>query len=73
MSGPALNAEPADPQERKEQNLPPKSYVDAVEQSPDVDSSNGVEHDEHVKRPDYDRQESSHEYSAQVSRMDGVR
>lgn len=67
MSAAGLNPEPADPQERKENHLPPKSYADAVEESPGTNGAvNGVEHIEDAKRPGYDRQESSHEYSAQV-------
>jgi hypothetical protein len=63
-SSPGLNPEPADPQERKENHLPPKSYVDAaVEEKP---STNGTVNGDEWKRPGYDRQESSHEYSAQV-------
>ena len=33
-----LNAEPADPQERKEHSLPPKSFADAVQKTPVGDS-----------------------------------
>lgn len=36
-----LNAEPANPAERKENNLPPKSYADAVEEETPTNGSNG--------------------------------
>jgi 2-acylglycerol O-acyltransferase 2 len=35
-----LNAEPAQPEERKKQHLPPKSYANAVEEDPPVNSAN---------------------------------
>jgi len=72
-SSPGLNPEPADPQARKENHLPPKSYADAVEQSPDANETDGmddveyVEHVEHVERSDYDRKEDSRQYHAEVS------
>ncbi|KAL2064956.1 hypothetical protein VTL71DRAFT_4096 [Oculimacula yallundae] len=37
-----LNAEPANPEERKENHLPPKSYADAVEEEAPEPGSNGV-------------------------------
>jgi len=37
-----LNAEPAAPEEREKQQLPPKSYADAVEEEPPVDGANGA-------------------------------
>ena len=36
------NAEPALPNERKKQQLPPKSYADAVEQEPPANGTNGT-------------------------------
>jgi 2-acylglycerol O-acyltransferase 2 len=36
-----LNAEPAKPEERETQHLPPKSYADAVEEAPPVNGANG--------------------------------
>ena len=98
------NAEPALPGERKKQQLPPKSYADAVEQEPpangtngtndangtNVTNGNGTEHDDSKQtghmasvlrivdtgapetkdkqegRPQFERQESKHEYSAAV-------
>ena len=36
-----LNAEPANPEERKDHNLPPKSYADAVEEEPPAADTNG--------------------------------
>jgi 2-acylglycerol O-acyltransferase 2 len=39
-SGP-LNAEPTQPAERKEQQLPPKSYADAVEEGSPVNGVDG--------------------------------
>lgn len=46
-NAPALNPEPADPEERAEHNLPPKSYADSVShstgrQNGGVDSHHGV-------------------------------
>lgn len=46
-SAPALNPEPADPEERAEHNLPPKSYADSVShsterQNGDVDGHHGA-------------------------------
>lgn len=35
-----LNAEPAQPEEREKQHLPPKSYADAVEQEPPANGTN---------------------------------
>ena len=109
--GAALNAEPALPEDRKKQQLPPKSYANAVEEdapagvangvngkkglngtttngSSDVGSSDDVkkghqpsvlrivgtgapaveERKEDAKedRPQFERQESKHEYSATV-------
>jgi hypothetical protein len=99
-----LNAEPAQPEEREKQQLPPKSYADAVEQEPPAKGTNGkndangtlgsnenrAEHDgskqtghkasvlrivdtgapdtndKHGDRPQIERQESKHEYSATV-------
>lgn len=102
-----LNAEPALPSEREQQHLPPKSYADAVEETPPTsaysekhsvlqkeESSNGVNgtrngkttaestrhtasvlrivntgaepKDEKPKKPELERQESKHEYSATV-------
>ncbi|PMD51835.1 diacylglycerol O-acyltransferas-like protein 2B [Hyaloscypha bicolor E] len=96
------NAEPALPDERKKQQLPPKSYADAVEQEPPANGTNGTndangingangngtEHDDSKQtghmasvlrivdtgapetkdkqegRPQFERQESKHEYSA---------
>ena len=40
VSGP-LSSEPSDPLNRKEHHLPPKSYVDAVEENLQGPSSNG--------------------------------
>jgi len=37
-----LNAEPSRPDERKQQHLEPKSYVDAVQEEPPVNGTNGV-------------------------------
>ena len=37
-----LNAEPAVPEERKQQQLPPKSYADAVEEEPPVNGNSSV-------------------------------
>jgi 2-acylglycerol O-acyltransferase 2 len=98
-----LNSEPADPEGRREHNLPAKSFVDALQQDPPVngmngnkvvngtngtDPVNGSEKNEDGKhtasvlrivdtgapetkgkeetRPEYDRQESNHEYSGAV-------
>jgi len=99
-----LNDEPAQPEEREKQQLPPKSYADAVEQEPPAKGTNGkndangtlgsnenrAEHDgskqtghkasvlrivdtgapdtndKHGDRPQIERQESKHEYSATV-------
>jgi 2-acylglycerol O-acyltransferase 2 len=97
-----LNPEPADPEARKELNLPSKSFVDAVQQEPPVNTvdgnktingvnggsqvngkeKNGDKHMASVlrivdtgapdtkskeeSRPEYDRQESNHEYSGAV-------
>ena len=58
-----LNSEPADPAEREKKQLPAKSYADAVDTSVNV---GGKEDSMSVKRPEIDRQESSHEYSAEV-------
>lgn len=63
-SEPGLNPEPADPRERKENHLPPKSYADAAVENP---GTNGTVNGD--TRPGYDRQESSHEYSAEVRTM----
>lgn len=38
----SLNAEPALPDERERQQLPPKSYADAVEEEPPVNGVNGI-------------------------------
>ena len=100
-----LHAEPALPDEREKQQLPPKSYADAVEQEPPANGTNGAndfngtngangngnEHgdskqtghmasvlrivdtgapetkDRQEERPQFERQESKHEYSATVS------
>lgn len=68
MSPPALSAEPADPEEREQHDLPPKSYAAAAD--PSVKTSNGDYSrngtSDSVKRPENERQESSHEYSAEV-------
>lgn len=97
-----LNAEPAQPEERKKQHLSPKSYADAVEQEPPANGANasndpnganganGAEahgseqtghkasvlrivdtggpetKDKQEERPQFERQESKHEYSATV-------
>jgi 2-acylglycerol O-acyltransferase 2 len=99
-----LNAETALPDEREEQQLPPKSYADAVEQGPPKDGANGANvsngtngangggtgpdgskqtghmasvlrivdtgapqtADKQEERPQFERQESKHEYSATV-------
>lgn len=98
-----LNSEPADPEGRKEQNLPAKSFVDAVQQEPPVNGVNGNKEvngtngssvvngleengegkhtasvlrivdtgaperkEKEETRPEYDRQESNHEYSGAV-------
>jgi 2-acylglycerol O-acyltransferase 2 len=48
-NGLPLSAEPAKPEEREKQDLPPKSYKDAVEveASPEAEETNGVDgHDE---------------------------
>lgn len=37
----SLNPEPADPQERQEHHLPPKSFADAVEEAPPLTNGNG--------------------------------
>jgi hypothetical protein len=37
-----LNAEPSLPDERKQQHLEPKSYVDAVHEEPPVNGTNGA-------------------------------
>lgn len=37
-----LNAEPANPVERKENHLPPKSYADAVEEESPVNGADGA-------------------------------
>jgi len=58
-----LNSEPADPAEREKKQLPAKSYADAVDTSVNV---GGKEDSMSVKRPEIDRLESSHEYSAEV-------
>ncbi|KAG4429221.1 hypothetical protein IFR05_015294 [Cadophora sp. M221] len=39
--GAPLNAEPANPEERKDNNLPPKSYADAVEEEAPAAGTNG--------------------------------
>lgn len=105
MAAPApLNAEPTQPEERKKQHLPPKSYADAVEQEASTNGSNGTTDvrggtngtngagnngsietghmasvlrivdtgapatkERQVERPQFERQESKHEYSATVS------
>jgi len=41
MPTPALSAEPANAEEREQQNLPPKSYADAVEDESVVNGSKG--------------------------------
>jgi len=99
-----LNAEPAQPEDREKQHLPPKSYADAVEQDPRANGTNGANdangadeangngaeqngvkqtgHKASVlrivdtgapamegkqgERPQIERQESKHEYSATV-------
>lgn len=38
----SFNAEPANPEERQQQNLSPKSYADAVEEAPPVNGANGI-------------------------------
>lgn len=38
----ALNAEPANPTEREENELPPKGYKDAIEEASPADATNGV-------------------------------
>jgi 2-acylglycerol O-acyltransferase 2 len=103
----SLNAEPALPDEREKQHLPPKSYKDAVEEeAPEQDKSQGYVNGNRVNgthntngtndneekaeghtpsvlrivdtgspvaetkandRPQFERQESKHEYSATVS------
>ncbi len=40
-NGALLNAEPALPEERKDQSLPPKSFADAVQQDPPVNGADG--------------------------------
>ncbi len=37
-----LNAEPADPAERMENDLPPKSYADAIQEEYPINGSNGT-------------------------------
>ncbi|KAE9381667.1 diacylglycerol O-acyltransferas-like protein 2B [Stipitochalara longipes BDJ] len=94
-----LSAEPAAPEEREKQQLPPKSYADAVEQEPPANGTNGINgadgangngagndgskhmenkasvlrivdtgvpdtKDQQGERPQFERQESKHEYSA---------
>jgi 2-acylglycerol O-acyltransferase 2 len=111
MAAPAaapLNAEPAQSEERKKQHLPPKSYADAVEETPPSEGSNGSKDangsngtskingangvgddgakqtghkasvlgivdtgapetkEKQAERPELERQESKHEYSATV-------
>lgn len=73
-----LNSEPADPEVREEKHLPPKSYADAADPSVNGDGSGkgsgkgiwkgtrGSKDSMSVKRPDFEREESSHEYSAEV-------
>jgi 2-acylglycerol O-acyltransferase 2 len=78
-----LNAEPAQPEERKKQHLSPKSYAEAVEQEPPANGANGSNghkasvlrivdtgapetKDKQEERPQFERQESKHEYSATV-------
>jgi hypothetical protein len=100
-----LNAESANPEERKKLHLPPKSFADALVEDPPTngtsnvngvngaDKSNGIkgssnedkdksaphtasvlrivdtgapEAREKADRPDFERQESQHEYSAAV-------
>lgn len=72
MPAPAatLNPEPANPEEREEKHLPTKSYADAADPSVNgngkVEGANKNEDSMSVKRPDFEREESSHEYSAKV-------
>jgi 2-acylglycerol O-acyltransferase 2 len=101
-----LNAEPSLPEERKQQRLEPKSYVDAVQEEPPVNGTNGAntngtnnvasneaqwmkpsphkasvlrivdtgadvkeketKQENENERPQFERQESKHEYSAAV-------
>ena len=96
-----LNAKPAQSEERKKQHLPPKSYVDAVEETVPSEGSNGLKDandsngtskingangvgddgasvlrivdpgapetkETQAERPELERQESKHEYSATV-------
>jgi hypothetical protein len=42
-----LNPEPSKPEERREENLPEKSYVDAVEQEPPSGASSMTRHEKH--------------------------
>jgi 2-acylglycerol O-acyltransferase 2 len=43
-----LSAEPANPIDRENNNLPPKSYADAVEEDPAVSDGNATNGTEHV-------------------------
>jgi 2-acylglycerol O-acyltransferase 2 len=49
-----LNAEPALPEEREKQHLPPKSYADAVEEEPPANGVNGINGAKEMNGTDYE-------------------